>query len=267
MRFVTFSKRSNLWTDICSKMVKLLDHRHIKHTSIDFVRFCREEQDKNGLVVTVTSRVTIWVGVRPDSTNGDTAFDSTQDIFELLREHHIDDINIAYRKSEAHPLAGPILYAPVNDFHPLKSVIDWVMTSLSLPIAGLKTHHMQGALGFYFKIGEDLYSVTARHVLFPDTDDTYYYDTCAFIASVSFQKISGILTTLAQLLQRRISSSWATEHSKTFLSPFRPLLERQTTPSLSWRRVSTGTWWRRRVAMNRQQWTWRSSNGTWTTRR
>ena len=227
MRFVTFSMHSNLRTDIRSKTVKILDYKQIKHTSVDLVRFRWEEQTEDGLPEPVTSRVTVWVGVRQDSTNGDAAFDSAQDILNLFKRYSIDDIDIAYRESEAHPLVGPILYAPVNNFHPLKSVIDWVTTSLSLPIAGSRTLHMQGTLGFYFKIGEDLYGVTARHVLFPDTEgnDSYSYNTCTFVSSISFQKMSGILTTLAQPPQRRMSSSWATERSKTSLSPFRPLLE------------------------------------------
>lgn len=225
---MTFSKCSNLQTDIRSKTVGLLDHKQIKHTSVDLVRFRWEEQTEDSRGKTVTSRVTIWVGVRPDSTNGDAAFDSAQGVLELLKGYEISDIDIAYRESEARPLAGPILCAPVNNVHPLKSVIDWVTTALSLPIAGLKTRHMQGTLGFYFKIGEDLYGVTARHVLFPDTEgnDAYSYNTCTFVSSVSFQKMSGILTTPAQPLQRRMSSSWATERSMTFLRPFRPLSER-----------------------------------------
>lgn len=133
--------------------------------------------------------MTIWIGVLPDSTNGDAAFDAAQDIFELLKQHSIDDIDIAFRESEAQSFAGPVLYAPVNDVHPLKDVIDWVTTPLSLPIAGSKTRHMQGTLGFYFKIGDDLYGVTARHVLFPDTEANvvYRYDTCTCISSVFFR--------------------------------------------------------------------------------
>ncbi|CAE6482981.1 unnamed protein product [Rhizoctonia solani] len=173
--------QNNLWVTIRDKTVELLECKQIKHTSVDLVRFRREERTKDGRSKTVTSPVTIWVGVRPDSTNGDTAFDSAQDISELLKTYDIDDIDIAYRESEAQPLAGPILYAPVNNVHPLKSVIDWVTTALSLPIAGLKTRHIQGTLGFFFKIDEDLYGVTARHVLFPDTEgnDAYSYDTSA----------------------------------------------------------------------------------------
>jgi len=226
VRSFLFPKRSNLRTDILFKTVTLLDHKQIKHTSVDLVRFRWEEQTEDGRGKAVTGPVTIWVGVLPDSTNGDAAFDSAQGIFELLKKYEIDDIDIAYRESEAQLLAGPILYAPVNDVHPLKSVIDWVTTALSPPIAGLRTLHMQGTLGFYFKIGEDLYGVTARHVLFPDTEgnDLYRYNTCTFVSSVSFQKMSRILTTSTQLLQRRMSFSWATGRLMAFLSPFKPLL-------------------------------------------
>jgi hypothetical protein len=212
-------------TDIGSQTVKHLDVKSIKHTTVDLARFRREEPTEDGGGNFVTSPVTIWIGVLPDSTNGDAAFDSAQGIFELLKRHGIDDIDIVYRESEAHPLSGTILYAPVNDFHPLKSVIDWVTTPLSLPIAGLRTRHMQGTLGFYFKIGDDLYGVTARHVLFPDTEgnDLYRYDTCAFISSVSFRSNkSHILIILTQLPRRRTSSSWATEGLITFSRPFKP---------------------------------------------
>lgn len=103
----------------------------------------------------------------PDTTTGEAAFDSSQDILELLKQHKVDDLDVAYRESVVHPLAGSELFAPVDNDHHLKDVMDWVTTSLSLPIAGLKTLHMQGTLGFYFRVGSDLYGVTARHVLFP----------------------------------------------------------------------------------------------------
>jgi hypothetical protein len=227
VRSFLFPKRSNLRTDIPFKTVGLLDHKQIKHTSVDLVRFRWEEQTEDGRGKAVTGPVTIWVGVLPDSTNGDAAFDSAQGILELLKKYEINDIDIAYRESESQRLASPILYAPVNDVHPLKSVIDWVTTALSLSIAGLRTLHKQGTLGFYFKIGEDLYGVTARHVLFPDTygNDLYRYNTCTLVSSVSFQKVSGVLTASAQLLQRSMSFSWATGRFTTFSSPFKPLSE------------------------------------------
>lgn len=108
----------------------------------------------------------------------------------MLERHGINDIDIAFRESENRPLSfpGPVLYAPVRDIHPLNSVVDWVSTSVSSPIAGLTTPHIQGTLGFYFKDGEDLYGVTARHVLFPvkEGNYAYKYNPCTFISCILF---------------------------------------------------------------------------------
>ncbi|KAG8706738.1 hypothetical protein FRC09_002247, partial [Ceratobasidium sp. 395] len=171
--------QDNLWATIRNKTVRLLDDRQIDHTSVDLARFRWEEQTEDGRSKTVTSAVTIWIGVQPDSTNGDAAFDSAQSILNLLKRFGIDDIDIAYRESEVQPLAGPTLYAPVGNFHPLRSVIDPLTTALSLPIAGLKTLHMEGTLGFYFMSDGDIYGVTARHVLLPETqaNRAYSYNT------------------------------------------------------------------------------------------
>ncbi|KAJ3836427.1 hypothetical protein F5878DRAFT_718411 [Lentinula raphanica] len=172
--------KDNLWSKIRDQTVQLLDDKQIKFTSIDLVRFrwedCPMERTSGEIV---TSSVTIWIGVLPDSTNGDAAFNSAQDIINLLKQHDINDIDVAFRESVVQPLTQPILYAPVDDLHPLKKVIDWLTTPLSLPIAGMKTRDIQGALGLYFKVGDDLYGVTARHVLFPDTEgnELYRYDT------------------------------------------------------------------------------------------
>ncbi|KAL6306131.1 hypothetical protein BKA93DRAFT_816510 [Sparassis latifolia] len=159
--------QDNLWATIHEEVVQLLDNREIQQTSVDLVRFRWDEQNSDGGRETVTSCVTIWVGVLPDSTTGDTAFKSSKDILQLLKQHSIHDIDVAYCESVAQPFTGPELLAPVNDLHPLKDVIDWVTTALSLPIAGLETLHMQGTLGFYFRVGDDLYGVTACHMLFP----------------------------------------------------------------------------------------------------
>ncbi|KAJ3769869.1 hypothetical protein FB446DRAFT_810223 [Lentinula raphanica] len=175
--------KDNLWSKIRDQTVQLLDDKQIKFTSIDLVRFRWKEPPTEGWGdmggETATSSVTIWIGVLPDSTNGDAAFNSAQDIINLLKQHDINDIDVAFRESVVQPLTQPIFYAPVHNFHPLKSVLDWLTTPLSLPIAGMNTRDMQGALGFYFKVGDDLYGVTARHVLFPDTEsnELYRYDT------------------------------------------------------------------------------------------
>ncbi|KAI0041415.1 hypothetical protein FA95DRAFT_1501512 [Auriscalpium vulgare] len=160
--------QNNLWATIREAAVELLDNRKVQFTSVDLARFRWEEQNTVSGRETVTSRVTIWVGVLPDSTTSEAAFESSQDILQLLNQHDIRDVDVAYRESVAQPRTGPALLAPVNNYHLLKDVLDRVTTTLGLPIAGLKTPRTEGTLGFYFGVGEDLYGVTARHVLFPE---------------------------------------------------------------------------------------------------
>ena len=188
-----FSERSILRTDTCSKVVKLLDKQQIQHTFVELTCFGWDEQNKDSGRKPVTTRVTIFIGVLPDTTSGEAAFDSSQDILKLLKQHEVDDLDVAYRESVVHPLAGSQLFASVDNDHHLKDVMDWVTTSLSLPIAGLKTLYMQGTLGLYFRIGDDLYGVTTRHVLFPAEEGNKPYKYVGTF--VSSAKMSAVLTT------------------------------------------------------------------------
>ena len=87
------------------------------------------------------------------------------------------DVEVAYRKSVVRTFGGPELFAPVSDLDPLKAVINSVTTALGPPIAGLKSLKSQGTMCFSFRVSEDLYAVTTRHVLFPDDEgnDPYTY--------------------------------------------------------------------------------------------
>ncbi|KAI1791811.1 hypothetical protein LXA43DRAFT_1136373, partial [Ganoderma leucocontextum] len=171
----------DLWATIRSNVIKLLDQRNIQHSSVDLVRFSwvEENEDVAPYGTVVTTPITIWVGVLPDTLTGEVAFHSSNDILDLLNEHGISDIDVAYRESVARGFSGPGLFAPVSDLDPLKAVIDPVTTALSLPIAGLKTLQSQGTMGFYFRASKDLYAVTARHVLFPEDEGNNPYSYVA----------------------------------------------------------------------------------------
>ena len=190
----------------CSEVVELLDQRNIQHSSIDLVCFSwvegnedieeddmdieEDDMDIEDVDITVApygtvviTPVTIWVGVLPDTLAGEVAFHSSKDILDLLKEHGISDVEVAYRESVARGFSGPELFAPVSDLNPLKAVIDPVTTALGLPIAGLKSLKNQGTMGFYFRVGQDLYAVTARHVMFPeDQGNNPYSYVGAFFA-------------------------------------------------------------------------------------
>jgi len=128
----------------------------------------------------------------PNTTTGEQGFNSSNDILNLLKQYNITDVDVAYRESEVKFLSGPELFAPVSDLDPLKDVIDSLSTLLSLPIAGLKTK-MQGTLGFYFRIGEDFYAATARHVLFRDNEANVEYNYIGMF--LSLRQMKAILTT------------------------------------------------------------------------
>lgn len=212
------STRRDLWTDHRFKCVKLLDQRNIRHSSVDLVRFTWLEDIEDEAVY--TTPVTIWVGVLPDTLTGEVAFHSSEDILELLREHGITDIEVAYRESVSRPSSGPELFAPVSDLDPLKAVIDPLTTSLSLPIAGLRTLWTQGTMGFYFRVGDEWYAVTARHVLFPEDEgnDEYIYKaklrkdvvlmgTRAFTDFVKkIQAHISKLNNMVEILERRVNT-------------------------------------------------------------
>jgi len=201
----------DLWDTISSEVVRLLDQRAIKYSSVDLVRFCWVEKkedieggddDKGGdddedsdddedvginTMVSphenvITTPNTIWVGVLPDTLTGKIASQSSEDILALLKEHGISDVDVAYRESVVRDFRGPKLFAPVSDRNPLATVIDPLTTALSLPIAGLKTLHNEGTMGFYFRAKDGYYAVTARHVLFPECEGNMEYKYGTFFS-------------------------------------------------------------------------------------
>jgi hypothetical protein len=124
----------------------------------------------------VIGPVVIWVGVLPDSLAGEDAFNSANAILALLEGEDITDVHIEFRESVFRRSAGGAeLYEPASDLDATRHVIDPLTTALGLPIAAARTPHFEGTMGFYFNDGDDLYGVTARHVLFPADEDNSDY--------------------------------------------------------------------------------------------
>jgi hypothetical protein len=219
-----------LQTDIRSKVVELLDQRNIQLSSVDLVRFSwvednediedigdiediKEDEDDQDIddvdiniapySTVVTTPVTIWVGVLPDTLTGEVAFHSSNDILDLLKEHGISDVDVAYRESVARSFSDTELFAPVSNLDAFLPIIDPVTTALGLPIAGLKTLNKQGTMGFYFGVGEDLFAVTARNVLFSEDEGNNLYTHISMFFNP--RKMSVILTTPTKLDRRRSS--------------------------------------------------------------
>ncbi|KAF8550285.1 hypothetical protein OG21DRAFT_1478584 [Imleria badia] len=145
-------KLGNKWEDIYPKVRDLLDKQQVRFSTIDLVRFRTVPDQQTPAVI---SPVVIWVGVLPDE--GITAVD------------------IEFRESVFRRSAGTELYEPASNLDTTRHVIDPLTTALGFPIAAVKTPHAQGTIGFYFKDGDDLYGVTARHVLFQADEDNSDY--------------------------------------------------------------------------------------------
>lgn len=201
LRFVTFSKHSNLRTEIHSKLVKLLDQQNLQHLSIDLVHFSwvmddKEDEDNKDYRddgedsdiedsniklspyrTVITTPVTIWVGVLPDTLTGEITFKSSNDILDLLKEHGISDINIVYHELVARSSSGPKLFAPALDHNPLKAIIHPMTTTLSLSIAGLKHSIARAQWVSTSKWVRICMLSPACHILFPENlgNNTYTY--------------------------------------------------------------------------------------------
>ncbi|KAI6042333.1 hypothetical protein EDC04DRAFT_2970123 [Pisolithus marmoratus] len=133
------------WENIRPMVRDLLDDQQVRFSTIDLVRFCTD------------------------------AFNSANAILALLDNEGITDVDIEFRESMFRRSAGAELYEPASYPDATRHDIDPLTTALGLPIAAAKTPHIQGTMGFYFKEGDDLYGVTARHVLLPADEDNLDY--------------------------------------------------------------------------------------------
>ncbi|KAL1946175.1 hypothetical protein VTO73DRAFT_15302 [Trametes versicolor] len=198
--------QDGLWDRIRAEVVTLLDRRRISFSSVDLARFAwvkanvpvsKDEGDKNEdkkdpaseeqpdynelphfnkWARVYTTPATIWIGVMPNTTTAEQAYHSSRDILDLLTQHKITGVEVAYRESKVTFSGGPALFAPRRSYSdPLKDVIDGLSSALSVPIARLRMD-TQGTLGLYFKAGNHLYGVTARHVLFKNNEPNVEYN-------------------------------------------------------------------------------------------
>ena len=56
----------------------------------------------------VSSPVTIWIGIFPESTSATAAHDAAQDVLALLKDYQITDLDIDFRESFYMREVGPM---------------------------------------------------------------------------------------------------------------------------------------------------------------
>ena len=163
----------NRWENVRPKVRDLLDKQQVRFSTIDLVRFRTVPDQQTPAAI---SPVVIWVGVLPDSLASKDAFNSANAILALLSNEGITAVEVEFRESVFRRSAGAELYEPASNLDATRHVIDPLTTALGLPIAAAKTPHFQGTMGFYFRENNDLYGVTARHVLFPADEYSSEYN-------------------------------------------------------------------------------------------
>ncbi|KAI0649850.1 hypothetical protein C8Q79DRAFT_1006169 [Trametes meyenii] len=199
------------WDSIRDHVVTLLDNSNVSTTSVDFVRFTwlDEQADKEveedddddddeddsqddaeeQAVVSYDdiariqpveygkryyTNPTIWVGASPGSLTSAEGRKCCEEIREYLNSLNVENVDVAFRESVYKEMRGPALFSHAEDGDTLKDIINNVSVLLSLPIA-CRTTTMQGTMGPYFRVGNTLYAVTARHNLFSLDEDNRAY--------------------------------------------------------------------------------------------
>ncbi|KIJ12527.1 hypothetical protein PAXINDRAFT_163883 [Paxillus involutus ATCC 200175] len=163
-------KLNVVWKDVGPLVRDLLNTQRVAWTSIDVARFITDGDGDEK----IRGPVVLWVGVRPDSLQGEDAFSSSNEILNLLARFGIVDLEVEYRESVYKRSVGPALLRPVSNLNTAVDVCGPVTPALGLPIAASNRPGAQGTMALYFAEGGDSDTVsglTCHHVLFK-TDGT-----------------------------------------------------------------------------------------------
>jgi hypothetical protein len=182
LRIVGNHKIVEVWEgNLALKVHGILDQNGVDWSSTDVVRTAYEE------VPSPYGDVIIWIGVKPGSLPYDVGIDVAIRCKRLLLEYGIDDVDVEIRQSEIIQSAGPQLLQPTTDRHsdmtnnidPMVDVHEPFSTALGIPICAESTPGTEGTGGFFLEVDDPqkLFLVTARHVVFPQSDNDLFERT------------------------------------------------------------------------------------------
>ncbi|KAG8988593.1 hypothetical protein FRB94_000575 [Tulasnella sp. JGI-2019a] len=168
-------KLNAIWNDdVGPKVRDLLITQNVAWTSIDIVRFVTDGDEDGD--EKIRGPVVIWVGVVPDSLDSNSAFDSSNDILDLLATNDVE-----YRESIYMPSVGPALLPSASNLDTTMDVCGPLTTALGLFITTADRPDAQGTMGLYFAEGgssNKVLGLTCHHVLFKtdeNTNDSYVF--------------------------------------------------------------------------------------------
>ena len=173
-----FGHKLNLvWKAVGPLVRDLLNTQKVAWTSIDVARFITDGDGDEK----IRGPVVLWVGVRPDSLQGEDAFNSGNEILNLLASFDIVDVDVEYRESVYKRSVGPALLRTVSNLNTTVDVRGPLTPALGLPIAASDRPDAQGTMAVYFAEGGNsnkVLGLTCHHVLFKTdgaTNDDYAF--------------------------------------------------------------------------------------------
>ena len=170
-------KLNVVWKDVGPLVRDLLNTQRVAWTSIDVVRFITDGDDDEK----IRGPVVLWVGVLPDSLQGEDAVNSGNDILDILANFAIVDVDVEYRESVYRRSVGPKLLRHVSNLNTTVDVRGPLTPALGLPISTYDRPGAQGTMALYFGEGgnsDKVLGLTCHHVLFKtdrETNDDYVF--------------------------------------------------------------------------------------------
>jgi len=160
-------KLLDLWEDnLALKVHDILDQNEVNWSSTDIVRISYVDDPCGDLI--------LWIGVRscPTPLCYDVGIDIALQCKRLLLDCHIEDVDIELRESDIIQTVGPPLLKPTDIIDPTAILREPFTTTLGITICAQHTR-AEGTAGFFLAVPgvNKLFLVTARHVLFPWSDN------------------------------------------------------------------------------------------------
>ena len=168
-----------VWEDnLALKIHAILDQNDVDWSSTDIVRI--------GYVDEHYGDVILWIGVwRPDPRRGatplsyDVAINVALKCKKLLEQYGIMDVDVELRESDIIQSVGRQLLEPTDEIDPTSTLREPLTATLGLTICAKLTPWAEGTGSFFLEVDDgngkkSLFLVTARHVVFPQSDNRHF---------------------------------------------------------------------------------------------
>ena len=164
----------DLWEDnLALKVHDILDQNEVNWSSTDIVCISYVEDPCRNLI--------LWIGVRPRPTplSYNVGIDVALQCKRLLLDYHIADVDVELRESDIIQTVGPLLLKPTDIIDPTAILRKPFTTTLGITICAQYMQWAEGTAGFFLAVPgvNKLFLVTARHVLFPKSDNKPFVST------------------------------------------------------------------------------------------